>query len=116
MAIWRWISSPAGRRIRRGHWRSSARRWLRNGRRRRWWRAVRTWGEAGAEGKGQGVGDCKLAIEDLQLKIDGSPERGTPEHPPIRWLVSPRYDLVFFIGSCALTFAFYGLYRVAHHF
>jgi hypothetical protein len=32
-----------------------------------------------------------------------------------RWLVSPRYDLGFFIGSCALTFAFYGLYRVAHH-
>ena len=33
-----------------------------------------------------------------------------------RWLVSPRYDLFFFVGSCALTFAFYGLYRVAHHF
>jgi hypothetical protein len=30
--------------------------------------------------------------------------------------VSPRYDLFFFIGSCALTFVFYGLYRVAHHF
>lgn len=35
--------------------------------------------------------------------------------PPVRWLVSPRYDLGFFIGSCALTFAFYGLYRAAHH-
>ena len=36
--------------------------------------------------------------------------------PRVRWIVSPRYDLVFFIGSCLLTFAFYGLYRVAHHF
>lgn len=34
---------------------------------------------------------------------------------PLRWIVSPRYDLAFFIGSCVLTFAFYGLYRVAHH-
>src|SRR4028118_1431746 len=33
-----------------------------------------------------------------------------------RWIVGPRYDLFFFIGSCLLTFAFYGLYRVAHHF
>jgi hypothetical protein len=33
-----------------------------------------------------------------------------------RWLVSPRYDLFFFIGSCALTLVFYGLYRIAHHF
>lgn len=32
---------------------------------------------------------------------------------PIRWIVSPQYDLAFFIGSCALTFAFYGLYRIA---
>jgi hypothetical protein len=30
--------------------------------------------------------------------------------------VSPRYDLFFFIGSCAFTFLFYGLYRVAHNF
>jgi hypothetical protein len=33
---------------------------------------------------------------------------------PLRWIVSPRYDLTFFIGSCALTFLFFGLYRVAH--
>lgn len=46
--------------------------------------------------------------------------RPAPDAPrarqPIRWLVSPRYDLTFFIGSCVLTFAFYGLYRLAHHF
>src|SRR5687768_12976121 len=35
--------------------------------------------------------------------------------PGWRWLVSPRYDLCFFIGSCALTFAFFGLYRAAEH-
>jgi hypothetical protein len=33
--------------------------------------------------------------------------------PSIRWLVSPRYDLCFFIGSAVFTFLFYGLYRVA---
>ena len=33
-----------------------------------------------------------------------------------RWIVSARYDLTFFIGSCLLTFAFYGLYLVAHNF
>jgi hypothetical protein len=32
---------------------------------------------------------------------------------PIRWLVSPAYDLCFFIGSGALTFLFYALYRGA---
>jgi hypothetical protein len=32
-----------------------------------------------------------------------------------RWLVSPGYDLTFFIGSCVLTFVFYTLYRWAHH-
>jgi hypothetical protein len=36
--------------------------------------------------------------------------------PRLRWIVSPRYDLAFFIGSCALTFVFYGLYRIAHRF
>lgn len=36
--------------------------------------------------------------------------------PKLRWIVSPRYDLCFFIGSCLLTFAFFGLYRTAHHF
>ena len=36
--------------------------------------------------------------------------------PPVRWIVSPRYDLTFFIGSCVLTFLFFGLYRVAHNF
>ncbi len=30
-----------------------------------------------------------------------------------RWIVSPRYDLFFFIGSCGLTFAFWGLYTLA---
>jgi hypothetical protein len=34
---------------------------------------------------------------------------------PIRWIVSPRYDFTFFIGSCVLTFLFYGIYRMAHH-
>jgi hypothetical protein len=33
-----------------------------------------------------------------------------------RWIVSPRYDLFFFIGSCIFTFAFWGLYQIAHHF
>ncbi|GAB4460006.1 MAG: hypothetical protein OHK0029_23340 [Armatimonadaceae bacterium] len=36
--------------------------------------------------------------------------------PPVRWIVSPRYDLTFFIGSCVLTFLFFGLYQIAHHF
>ncbi|MCS6859232.1 MAG: hypothetical protein NZT92_02790 [Abditibacteriales bacterium] len=44
------------------------------------------------------------------------PAASTPAPPPFRWLVSRRYDLFFFIGSCALTFVFYGVYRVAHHF
>lgn len=39
---------------------------------------------------------------------------GTP--PPVRWIVSPRYDFTFFIGSCVLTFLFYGIYRTAHNF
>jgi hypothetical protein len=30
--------------------------------------------------------------------------------PPLRWIVSPRYDLCFFIGSCVFTFLFYLLY------
>lgn len=34
----------------------------------------------------------------------------------IRWIVSPRYDLFFFIGSCIFAFAFFGLYKIAHHF
>ncbi|MFN3650479.1 MAG: hypothetical protein ACK47B_12950 [Armatimonadota bacterium] len=38
-----------------------------------------------------------------------------PAHPPLRWIVSPRYDLCFFIGSCVFTFLFFGLYRWAHH-
>ena len=28
-----------------------------------------------------------------------------------RWLVGPRYDLTFFIGSCAVTWVFLGLYH-----
>ncbi|MDX1932997.1 MAG: hypothetical protein SFU56_10360 [Capsulimonadales bacterium] len=34
---------------------------------------------------------------------------------PVRWIVSPGYDLTFFIGSCLLTFAFFGIYQTAHH-
>lgn len=30
-----------------------------------------------------------------------------------RWIVSPRYDLFFFIGSCGFTFLFYLLYQAA---
>jgi hypothetical protein len=30
-----------------------------------------------------------------------------------RWIVSPRYDLIFFIGSCVLTLALWGLYSLA---
>ncbi|MCS7019813.1 MAG: hypothetical protein RMJ87_05895 [Cytophagales bacterium] len=29
------------------------------------------------------------------------------------WIVSPGYDLTFFIGSCLLTWAFFGLYQIA---
>lgn len=36
-----------------------------------------------------------------------------PAPPPTRWIVSPRYDLSFFIGSCIFTFLFYALYRGA---
>ncbi len=35
------------------------------------------------------------------------------EHPPLRWIVSPRYDLAFFIGSCVFTFLFFLLYQQA---
>lgn len=34
----------------------------------------------------------------------------------VRWIVSPRYDMIFFIGSCVLTFLFFGLYKIAHNF
>jgi hypothetical protein len=54
------------------------------------------------------------AAESAKAAIAG--DRPDPAPPPVRWIVSPRYDLLFFIGSCALTFAFFGLYRVAHHF
>jgi hypothetical protein len=33
--------------------------------------------------------------------------------PAVRWIVSPRYDLTFFIGSCVLVFVFFGLYKIA---
>jgi hypothetical protein len=39
-----------------------------------------------------------------------------PPHSGTRWLVSPRYDLFFFVGSCAFTFLFYGIYRIAQNF
>ena len=32
---------------------------------------------------------------------------------PVRWLVSPKYDLCFFIGSCVFTFLFFALYKGA---
>lgn len=32
-----------------------------------------------------------------------------------RWIVSPRYDGLFFIASGLLTFVFYGLYHAAQH-
>ena len=32
-----------------------------------------------------------------------------------RWIVSPRYDLAFFIGSCAVAFMFWGLYVGLDH-
>lgn len=33
-----------------------------------------------------------------------------------RWIVSHRYDLWFFIGSCGLTLVFLGIYHLAQHF
>ena len=36
-----------------------------------------------------------------------------PVSRPLRWIVSPRYDGFFFIGSCVFTFAFFGLYLMA---
>jgi hypothetical protein len=35
------------------------------------------------------------------------------ERAPVRWIVSPRYDLCFFIGSCVFTFLFYLVYQGA---
>lgn len=34
-----------------------------------------------------------------------------PPVAPLRWIVSPRHDLGFFVGAGALTFAFWGLYE-----
>ncbi len=47
------------------------------------------------------------------MSVAASPDLPAPASP--RWLVSPRYDLTFFVFSAALTFVFYGLYRVAHN-
>ncbi len=33
-----------------------------------------------------------------------------------RWIVGPRYDLTFFIGSCAVTWVFLALYHGLRHF
>ncbi len=33
-----------------------------------------------------------------------------------RWLVSAQFDICFFIGSCLLTFLFFGFYSIAHWF
>jgi hypothetical protein len=43
----------------------------------------------------------------------------TTENKPLmskNWIVSPRYDMFFFIGSCIFTLLFFFLFRVAHHF
>ena len=40
-----------------------------------------------------------------------APEGPAAPQPPLRWIVSPRYDLVFFVGAGVLTFAFWGLYE-----
>ncbi len=34
----------------------------------------------------------------------------------MRWLVSPRYDLFFFIGSCLVTWVFLGIYHGLDHY
>ncbi len=46
------------------------------------------------------------------LPLDG-PAAPAAAARPLRWIVSPRYDLCFFIGSCVFTFLFYGVYRLA---
>jgi hypothetical protein len=51
-----------------------------------------------------------MAAADIPLQT-----RAPAEARPLRWIVSPRYDLCFFIGSCVFTFLFFGLYRGAHH-
>jgi hypothetical protein len=33
---------------------------------------------------------------------------------PIRWIVSARHDMTFFIFSCLLTWAFFGIYKLAN--
>ncbi len=33
-----------------------------------------------------------------------------------KWIVSRRFDIFFFIGSCIFTFFFFGIYSIAHHF
>ncbi|HEX8551774.1 MAG TPA: hypothetical protein VF681_09490 [Abditibacteriaceae bacterium] len=33
--------------------------------------------------------------------------------PRVRWIVSKRYDLTWFIGSCVLTWIFFAIYRAA---
>jgi hypothetical protein len=55
-----------------------------------------------------------MGITPRYLDLDSSSEVVTA--PPVRWIVSPRYDLIFFIGSCVLTWVFFGIYRIAHHF
>lgn len=61
-------------------------------------------------------------IEVAPSEIEGNPVIAglqvgeATSAPPLRWIVSPRYDICFFIGSCLLTYLFFAFYRVAHHF
>ncbi len=46
---------------------------------------------------------------------DGSDGPNGSDGAPVRWLVSARYDMVFFIGSCVITWLFLGLYHLLGH-
>lgn len=58
-----------------------------------------------------------LAPADTQPAGDKRSSGGPPTKGLFRtgWLVGPRYDLVFFIGSGTATLLFYGIYRLAIH-
>lgn len=40
-----------------------------------------------------------------------NPSNNFSKYLSINWIVNPRYDLFFFVGSCIFTFMFYGIYR-----
>ncbi|MCS6822296.1 MAG: hypothetical protein NZ551_10550 [Microscillaceae bacterium] len=55
----------------------------------------------------------------MQPTIKPTPTQTQTIPEPIftsRWIVSPTYDLFFFIGSCMFTLVFFGLYQIAHQF